>query len=230
MVFTKLQSNSLNANRVQHEDENVEITPTATDRHIRVSAVGEAILRPNKCKISISVTGRKEEAQEAKSSVSRRVEYIKQCLFNYGITSENVDIFERLMREGKLVIMKCDITAVFTDFNKCQEFSNLVIEKLDQNVQVSLPEFQHDDKFIESLRKEASLLAIHNAKLKAQEMAKLVHLDVGRPISIQEEETTESTPPGDLADSVHQRKLDATMTVTSKISVLFELKKRSKKK
>jgi len=34
-------------------------------------------------------------------------------------------------------------------------------------------------------RQQASLLAVHNAKQKAQEMAKFVHQAVGKPICIQ---------------------------------------------
>lgn len=85
-------------------------------------------------------------------------------------------------------------------------------------------------------RQQASLLAIHNAKLKAQEMAKFVHQCVGHPISIAEEETKEwhgsqETPTDiDNTRTVQQRLTDSTITVSCKVSVRFELKPKVKSK
>ncbi|KAK6170224.1 hypothetical protein SNE40_018670 [Patella caerulea] len=233
MVFTHLQSKEQNKPTFQSiEQANTDTKSVSpNDRYILVSAVGEVCLQPNNCRITISVTAKKDDAKDAKSSVSRRIEYIQQCLNNHGIKQNDRDIYERLTRDGRFYVMRTEITAKFSDVIKCQSLSNLLVEKLDQNVDISLPEFFHDDKDIESLRKQASLLAIHNAKLKAQEMAKLVHMEVGRTISIQEEETNENYPSSsNISPSVHQRKIDAVLTVSSKVSVQFELKKKNKQR
>ena len=85
-------------------------------------------------------------------------------------------------------------------------------------------------------RQQASLLAIHNAKQKSQEMAKFVNQTVGQPISIQEEETKEWHGSDITSDdientkTVQQRLTDATVTVSCKVAVCFDLKQKMKVK
>ena len=52
---------------------------------IQVSTNGEMSLQPDRCKIAISVQSKKETAQDAKNSVSRRLDYILQTLNNHQI-------------------------------------------------------------------------------------------------------------------------------------------------
>ena len=67
-------------------------------------------------------------------------------------------------------------------------------------------------------------------------MARLVHQAVGRPLSVREEETKEWTGSGETLEdvetikSVQQRQANATITISSKVSVCYELKPKVKKK
>lgn len=85
-------------------------------------------------------------------------------------------------------------------------------------------------------RQQASLLAIHNAKQKAQEMARLVHQAVGRPLSVREEETKEWSGTNETLEdvesikTVQQRIANSTISISSKVSVTYELKPKLKKK
>jgi uncharacterized protein YggE len=85
-------------------------------------------------------------------------------------------------------------------------------------------------------RKKSSLLAIHNAKEKAKEMARFVHLLVGRPMSISETETKEwESQPEEPSDPdsfiALQNKLESsTVNVRSQVSMCFELKSKGKAK
>nr|KAG5703299.1 hypothetical protein BaRGS_025541 [Batillaria attramentaria] len=86
-------------------------------------------------------------------------------------------------------------------------------------------------------RKKSSLLAIHNAKEKAKEMARFVHLTVGRTLHISETETKEweSSQPEDAVDPdefmAMQNKLEsATVNVRSQVTMCFELKPKGKVK
>ena len=85
-------------------------------------------------------------------------------------------------------------------------------------------------------RQQASLLAVHNAKQKAQEMAGFVHQAVGKPISIQEEESKEWEGQveggADLEPrpTIQQRMSQATVTVSCRVNVTFELKPKVKTK
>ena len=80
-------------------------------------------------------------------------------------------------------------------------------------------------------------MAIHNAKEKAKEMARFVHLVVGRPINISETETKEweSDQSEEAADPDHflaiQNKLEsATINIRSEVTMCFELKSKGKMK
>ena len=65
---------------------------TLRKNEVQVSATGEVSLAPDRCRITIAISSRKEEAQDAVTSVDRRREYIMQTLHNYKI-SVNVFLF-----------------------------------------------------------------------------------------------------------------------------------------
>ena len=48
--------------------------------------------------------------------------------------------------------MDAEVVVIFLDFHKCQSASNLLVEKLDESVIVSLPEFYHAGTTLETLR------------------------------------------------------------------------------
>lgn len=86
-------------------------------------------------------------------------------------------------------------------------------------------------------RKKCSLLAIHNAKEKAKEMARFVHLIVGRPLYIGETEiresetvkTDETTDPDDFM-TIQNKIASATINIVSHVVMCFELKPKGKGK
>ena len=85
-------------------------------------------------------------------------------------------------------------------------------------------------------RKQASLLAVRNAKQKAAEIAKILHGAVGKVIAIREESTNEWEGPSDvtlepdLPASIQQRISLATVHVSTKVTVAFELRTKGKQK
>ena len=58
---------------------------TTTDNEIQVAATGELSLLPDRCKFSIHLSSRKDQVQEAKNSVQRRVDYVLQTLHGHQI-------------------------------------------------------------------------------------------------------------------------------------------------
>lgn len=58
------------------------VNVSATDRHIVVAGVGELTLPPDRFSITIKTRSSKENVQDAKNSVTRRVDYIIQTLKN----------------------------------------------------------------------------------------------------------------------------------------------------
>ena len=60
-------------------------SPPTRINEIQVSAVGELTLPPDRCRMTITVTSKKDDAQEAKNSVVRRLDYILQVLTNHQV-------------------------------------------------------------------------------------------------------------------------------------------------
>lgn len=227
--------------RTQHlHDEDENVSPLTdiklVDRQIKVSAVGEVTHPPDRCKLVVKIVSQKNNVEEAKSSVTRRLEYVLQTLYNHSIKESDIKVFKNMRRVDTMYSFETLIEVMFCEIHKCQTVSNILVEKLDETVTVCLPEFSHAPQTLHNLRQQASLLAIHNAKQKAQEMARLVHQAVGRPLSIREEETKEWLGSNDTQEdiesikSVQQRVANSTVTISSKVSVCYELKPKVKKK
>lgn len=227
--------------RTQHlHDEDENVSPLTdiklVDRQIQVSAVGEVTHPPDRCKLVVKIVSQKNNVEEAKSSVTRRLEYVLQTLYNHSIKESDIKVFKNMRRVDTMYSFETLIEVMFCEIHKCQTVSNILVEKLDETVTVCLPEFSHAPQTLHNLRQQASLLAIHNAKQKAQEMARLVHQAVGRPLSIKEEETKEWLGSNDTQEdiesikSVQQRVANSTVTISSKVSVCYELKPKVKKK
>ena len=85
-------------------------------------------------------------------------------------------------------------------------------------------------------RRQAGLLAVRNAKQKAAEIAKFLHGAVGKVLAIREESCSEWEGPSDvtlepdLPASIQQRISLATVHVSTKITVAFELRTKGKQK
>ena len=60
--------------------------------------------------------------------------------FNY-FQEGDIQVTKALQRVDSLYHMEAEVVANFVDFNKCQTISNLLVEKLDDSVIVSKPEF-----------------------------------------------------------------------------------------
>ena len=65
--------------------EDMKKSTTANPNEIQVSAIGELSVTPDRCRMQIAITSKKERAQEAKNSVSRRLDYILQTLHNHQV-------------------------------------------------------------------------------------------------------------------------------------------------
>ena len=60
-------------------------TVPVNQSEIQVSAVSNLNLPPDRCKCTISLLSRKDQPQDAKESVQRRLDYILQTLHNHQI-------------------------------------------------------------------------------------------------------------------------------------------------
>lgn len=57
----------------------------STNRLIKVTAVGEVSLPPDRCRVSVKVHSHKDNVQDVKNSVQRRLDYILQTFQNHNV-------------------------------------------------------------------------------------------------------------------------------------------------
>ena len=58
---------------------------TSRDRQIRVTGVGEMSVPPDRFSLTIRISTKKDNAQDAKNSVTRRLDYVKQTLTHHNV-------------------------------------------------------------------------------------------------------------------------------------------------
>lgn len=91
-----------------------------------------------------------ESVDEVKTSVNRRVDYVLQTLKSYHV--KDFTIHKSLQRVEKLYQMEVEVVVEFSDFSKCEQVCNLLVEKLDETVKVSRPFLYHTPSKLDSLR------------------------------------------------------------------------------
>ncbi|XP_013401032.1 interleukin-1 receptor-associated kinase 1-binding protein 1 [Lingula anatina] len=205
-------------------------------RQVQVQALGEISFPPDRCKVTIVSSSRKDNVQEAKNSVTRRLDYILQVLHNHQVKEGDIQVSKFLKREDSAYAMVSEVTVLFVDFDKCQTVSNFLVEKLDESVKVSSPEFFHSSGRIDMLRRQTCLTAVHNAKIKAQEIARSLNQSVGQAVSVSEDSSSEWEGTGEIAPeqlqhlTQQQRIAMATISCSVKVMAVFELKAHGKTK
>ncbi|XP_057595529.1 interleukin-1 receptor-associated kinase 1-binding protein 1 [Hippopotamus amphibius kiboko] len=207
-------------------------------REVHVSGTAEVSASPDRAQVAVRVSSTKEAAAEAKKSVCRRLDYITQSLQQQGVQSENVTVTKDFKRVENAYHMEAEVCITFTEFGKMQNICNFLIEKLDSSVVISQAQFYHTPGSVENLRRQACLVAVENARRKAQEVCNLVGQTLGKPLLIKEEETKEWE--GQIDDhqssrlssslTVQQKIKSATIHAASKVFITFEVKGREKKK
>ncbi|KAK7108380.1 interleukin-1 receptor-associated kinase 1-binding protein 1-like [Littorina saxatilis] len=210
---------------------------TSRDRQIQVTGVGEVSVPPDRFSLTIRISSKKDNVQDAKNSVTRRLDYVKQTLTNHNVQESDQQQYKHMHRVESMVHLDVEMRVQFSDLQRCQSVANLLVEKLDSSVSVSLPECFHSKNSLEVARRKSSLLAIHNAKEKAKEMARFVHLIVGRPMNISETETKEwetgqseeATDPDQFL-AIQNKLESATVNIRSQVTMCFELKSKGKMK
>ena len=86
-IYAKINTTpelSKNPNEGRPKSITMEATPNQGNE-IQVSSCGQLSLQPDQCKLTVNIHSKKETAQDAKNSVSRRVDYILQTLNNHQV-------------------------------------------------------------------------------------------------------------------------------------------------
>ncbi|XP_015274395.1 PREDICTED: interleukin-1 receptor-associated kinase 1-binding protein 1 [Gekko japonicus] len=207
-------------------------------REVHVSGTAELSAGPDRAKVTIHLRSKKPEACAARSSVTRRLDYIAQTARQRGgISVENVTVTKNFSRIDNAYKMEAEVCITFSDFEKMQDVCNFLVEKLDSSVIISPPHFYHTVETMDNLRRQVCLAAIGSAQQKAQEVCRLFGQSLGKPLLIREEEMKEweghlenhSINPSNLL-SLRQRLQSAIIYVSSKMFAIFEIKGEKKRK
>ncbi|XP_015476785.1 interleukin-1 receptor-associated kinase 1-binding protein 1 isoform X2 [Parus major] len=133
-------------------------TPVLPGREVHVSGSAELSARPDRARVSMRLGSRKEAAAEARSSVSRRLQYIAHSARLRGVPEENMTVTEDFSRVENTYQMEAEVCIIFSDFGKMQNVCNLLTEKLGTSVTISPPHFYHTPEAIDTLRWTCLLL------------------------------------------------------------------------
>ncbi|KAM9562842.1 interleukin-1 receptor-associated kinase 1-binding protein 1 isoform 1-T1 [Guaruba guarouba] len=205
--------------------------PAPSGREVHVSGSAELSAGPDRARVSVRLGSRKEAAGAARSSVTRRLEYIVQAARQRGVPEENMTVTEDFNRVENTYQMEAEVCIIFTDFGKMQNVCNLLTEKLGTSVTISPPRFYHTPEAVDTLRRQVCVAAVGNTRQKAQEVCRLFGQSLGKPLLIREEETrewgghTESHLPNspDLL-TLQERIQNATAYASCRVFAVFEIK------
>ncbi|NXX27858.1 IKBP1 protein, partial [Nicator chloris] len=205
--------------------------PALAGREVHVSGSAELSARPDRARVSLRLGSRKEAAEAARSSVSRRVQYIAHTARLHGVPEENTTVTEDFSRVENTYQMEAEVCIIFSDFGKMQNVCNLLIEKLGTSVTISPPHFYHTPEAIDTLRRQVCVTAVGNTRRKAQEVCRLFGQALGKPLLIKEEETKEwgghiDSHLSHSADSqtLQERIQNATAYASCRVFAVFEIK------
>ncbi|KAM6465571.1 interleukin-1 receptor-associated kinase 1-binding protein 1 isoform 2-T2 [Liasis olivaceus] len=236
-VFAELVSPAVGSGTGENE------SPKAAEggppgREVHVSGNAELSARPDRAKVTVYLRSRKGEAGAARSSVTRRLDYIAQTARQRGGISENdVTVTKNFSRIDNAYKMEAEVCIIFTDFGKMQDTCNHLVEKLDSSVTISPPHFYHTTEAVDTLRRQVCVSAVRSAWQKAQEVCQLFGHFLGKPLLIKEEEVKEWE--GHLEDhtanssdllSFQQKLQSATIYISSRVFAIFEIKGEKKRK
>lgn len=208
-------------------------------REVQVTGSAELAVAPSIVVLTVVIKSEKAHAEEAKNSVLRRLEYVHQTVKNHGVLDGDIIVVKNMSRipAGYRMEAQVDVT-LRNNVHKCMQLHNLFMEKLDETVKVLRPQVMHDKQHMETVRKQACLTALANARQKAIEVCRMLGQSLGRPISVKEENCEENVGPngcdstnedqvipgGPTAIDIQQRVKASTVTIRVQVTAAFELK------
>ncbi|XP_070843616.1 interleukin-1 receptor-associated kinase 1-binding protein 1 homolog [Chaetodon trifascialis] len=212
-------------------------SPSSRVREVQVTGTAEVCCPADRVSVRVSVGNRKESVSEVTSSVSRRLEYILQAVRQHGVSDKDTSVRRFLHREADQYHMDAEVTVTFSDFEKMERVCSVLLEKLDKSVCVGAPQFYHSAECLSQMRRRACVSAVENAQQKACEVSQLLGQTLGSPLLVREEETREwrnedEDDGGRRQGATLLPHLPSTPTITasSRVSVSFSLRDRSRKK
>ena len=208
----------------------VEKRSSVSDRRtITVSGTGEIEITPDRILLSVSVLSSKNSVEEARSSVKRRCDYIRQVLRNHGFRENTYETSTGVWRDSDIWNIRTEFSVTLMDAAACEKIKNILTEKLQTGVSISHPLFSHSQQSIQSGQQQVCLQAVQNARSKAVLIARALKEEVGRTISVHEESMEEFQREENVVSTSHQVTTQRQMKMSTRVlqatvNIVFELK------
>jgi len=208
---------------------------------LTITATGEVEARPDVVQANFAVITRGEDPKTLQEENTDKVNQIIDFLKEQGIAEEDITttsynlypeyVWTDRERVPNGYTLSQSVTVKIRDLEKVGDILAGVVEAGANNI-TSL-NFQIDDP--ESLRQEARKLALNNAKIKAEELAKVAGVKLGKVKSFSEDSLTpvprypyplalDAVGRGGSAEFSAPEVMPGTSTITATVSVTFELK------
>uniref|UniRef100_A0A8C6SI90 Interleukin-1 receptor-associated kinase 1 binding protein 1 n=1 Tax=Neogobius melanostomus TaxID=47308 RepID=A0A8C6SI90_9GOBI len=202
-------------------------------RELRVKGTAELSVPADRASVRVWLSSSKESVNDATNSVSRRLDYILQCVRQHGVKDEDTMIHKFLHREGDQYLMNAEVNVTFSDSTKMVQACSVLLEKLDKSVVIGSPRYYHSPECLSQLRRRVCASAVENAKLKANDISELLGQTLGSPHLVVEDEVREIQ--SDLNNESEQRTFTNLpqipfITAFSHVSVTFGLRDGFRKK
>jgi len=174
--------------------ENIEVQPPAQVQGISVSGTGEASGAPDLVLIDLGVSAEAKTVEEARDTAAEAMNDVLDALEDDGVAEEDVQTRQFRIEpeyefpDGERVLTGFRVTNVVQvkvrDLDRVGEVIDDVAEAAGDVVRVQNLRFTIEEP--EELRAEAREEAVADARAKAESLADLAGVKLGKPISINE--------------------------------------------
>lgn len=132
---------------------------------VSVQSSGEMWIPPDILQFTITIRNSKESLEEAQTSIKRRTDYISQVIRKNGVKSGGIVVSTDVTRGGStagcvdglinpgpcsggmpqsgLATVHTEVVVTCNSVEKCETIRNMLIEKLDTSVEISVITFRH---------------------------------------------------------------------------------------
>ena len=84
-LVSQVNSKSVAPTQIAKTDDIMISNGEKTDRLIKVTAVGEVSMPPDRCRVTVRIHSQKDNVQDVKNSIQRRLDYVLQTFQNHNV-------------------------------------------------------------------------------------------------------------------------------------------------
>ncbi|TKS75894.1 Interleukin-1 receptor-associated kinase 1-binding protein 1 -like protein [Collichthys lucidus] len=217
-------------------------------REVHVTGTAEVCCPADRVSLRVSVGSSKESVNDVTNSVSRRLEYILQAVRQHGVSDRDTSVvvtfsdFENMERVCRVLLEKLDKSVCVGTprfYHSAECLSQMRYERTHTaKALLWMKRSSLQQAYVcPCFRRRACVSAVENAQQKASEVSQLLGQTLGSPLLVREEETREwrnedeeDRGRGQGGAPLPQLPCTPTITASSRVSVSFSLRDKSRKK